>query len=424
MASTQNAMLCIGNLPKFMHQKLESELKKFFSHCHIQKVHLLTGKNYCFIRFRDANSAQEAMGMIKTQAFNGKVLKVESRRPEDYLDKEQLRESRERHRSRDDRDSRKVEAVGASGDPRGHGRKPKGPPPPTQSSNDTYILEVLELPSTTRQSMLMEVAYGFGVKECRVAPPLAKLWVMQDRREEVYANLDGYNFMGRRIKVRYPLFTGDKPTTYSPKETCRIIVEGIVDPDAPKVTELLTARFAAYGTVSGVEILRNRKPCCAFIDIERNMADVAVKETDGELFFGGALTVALMKQDDVIVIDSEEEAEMNQRAAAARLQGGPPLPPGKIVGSSSIPGRNVLPDKVKQPSANDTNKIVELMCERERLEVLHPYEEYLLQVAPPEGSIGLDDAEPLPNPPQQFIRLLMDRALTRVKLMKLVGEME
>merc|ERR1712071_114343 len=170
----------------------------------------------------------------------------------------------------------------------------------------------------------------------------------------------------------------------------------------------LTARFAAYGTVSGVEILRNRKPCCAFIDIERNMADVAVKETDGELFFGGALTVA----------------QMNQRAAAARLQGGPPLPPGKIVGGSSIPGRNVLPDKVKQPSANDTNKIVELMCERERLEVLHPYEEYLLQVAPPEGSIGLDDAEPLPNPPQQFIRLLMDRALTRVKLMKLVGEME
>ena len=103
------------------------------------------------------------------------------------------------------------------------------------------------------------------------------------------------------------------------------------------------------------------------------------------------MTVALMKQDDVIVIDSEEEAEMNR----ARLQGGPPMPPGKIVGKSSIPTKSVLPEKVKPPSASDTNKIVELMCERERLEVLHPYEEYLLQVAPPEGSVGLDDAEPL-----------------------------
>ena len=118
-----------------------------------------------------------------------------------------------------------------------------------------------------------------------------------------------------------------------------------------------------------------------------------------------------MKQDDVIVIDSEEEETMNNGLD----------PDGKPKKPSIIPTNSLLPSKVTIPSPNNVNKVVELMCERQRLEVLHPYEEYLLQMAPAEGSAGLDDNEPLPNPPQQFIRLLMDRAMMRVKLMKLAN---
>merc|ERR1711972_1266667 len=228
----------------------------------------------------------------------------------------------------------------------------------------TYCLEVLNLPMNTRQNQLMEVAYTFGTKECRVAPPLAKLWVMKDMRENVLKNMDKMNLGGSTIQVRYPVYQGNRPNQYDPKDACRIIVEGIADPDEPQVTELLTARFAAFGRVNGVEILRNRKPCCAFIDIERNMANIAVSEVDQEYFFGHPLTVASMKQDDVIVIDSEEEEEKRQELIKNQAKNpntqnrGPKF-------ASSIPPSKLLPEKIVPPAANDTNAIIELMNERE-----------------------------------------------------------
>jgi len=401
-------ILCVGNLPKFMHQKLDGELKKFFHSCGVLKVHLLTGQKFCFIEYSSANGVNDAKKLIANQAFLGKVLKIDTKNPSEFIDPSQfnIKPSKPTGQAMPYGDQQAQQAQQA----------PTPQKPKEKHDEGVYCLEVLNLPLNTRQTQLMEVAYTFGVKECRVAPPLAKLWVMKDMRENVYKNMDKMVLGGNEITVRYPTYKGQRPSQFDAKEACRIIVEGIADPDEPKVTELLTARFAAYGRVNGVEILRNRKPCCAFIDIERNMANIAVSEVDQELFFRYPLTVALMKQDDVIVIDSEEEEEKRQED----MKNEPPRPPGQTPKfASSIPPASLLPDKIVPPAANDTNAIIELMNERERLEVLHPYEEYLLRISPVEGSIGLDDAEPLPNPPQQFIRLMMDRAIVRVKLMKL-----
>jgi len=157
------------------------------------------------------------------------------------------------------------------------------------------------------------------------------------------------------------------------------------------------------------------------------MASIASEAVDNEYFFGSKITVALMRQEDVIVLDSDDEAKMDT-SLGINLEGAKSIMANLLSAQSSqpqlktpLPPSNLLPSEVKPPRIDQTTQIVELMCERERLEVLHPYEEYLIQVAPPEGSVGLDDAEPLPNPPQQFIRLLMDRALVRTKLLKLAN---
>lgn len=376
-----------------MHAKLEDELRKFFRSCKIEKIHLLTGKSFCFIQLEDTESTSEAIKIIKSQSFNGKVLKL------------------------DEKANINSHVPGLQPAPQSS-REPKKA---TAENERTYELEVLDLASNTRQNDLMKLAYQHGAVEARVAPPIGKLWVLENMREEVFININNHSLNGRIIKARYPPFTGKRPTTYKPTDTCRIIVEGIVDPERDEVQELIKNRFLAFGHVSGVEVLRNRTPSCAFIDIERNMASIACETVDNEIFFGEKITVALMKQDEVIVIDSEEEDDpMMSGDIRGMVNGQPPLPPIKKR-PTPIPADNILPS-IPTPSLNSSAAIVDLMCERERLEVLHPYEEYLIQVAPSEGSIGLDDSEPLPNPPQQFIRLLMDRALVRTKLMKLANK--
>lgn len=81
----QMCTLCIGNLPTLMHAKLETELRKFFRACEIMKIFLLENYQFCFIRFKTPNAASEAVGIIKTQAFCGKVLRFEKHAPETYV---------------------------------------------------------------------------------------------------------------------------------------------------------------------------------------------------------------------------------------------------------------------------------------------------------------------------------------------------
>ena len=108
-------------------------------------------------------------------------------------------------------------------------------------------------------------------------PPTGRVYCEKERREELYTAIDGAAFNNRRIRCRYPPYDGPKSKKYKDDETCRIIVEGVSDPDHKEVSRLLPMRFEAFGKVSGCEILRNRTPSCAFIDIERNIAEVAAK---------------------------------------------------------------------------------------------------------------------------------------------------
>ena len=270
------------------------------------------------------------------------------------------------------------------------------------------FLEVLDLPLDTDQKEFLDYCQPFGATNVKLKLPTARVYCQKERREELFTALNDSIFKNKKIRVRYPPYFGPKSKIFRKDEPCRIIVEGISDPDHEEIVNLITARFQAFGKDLGCEILRNRSPSCAFIDIEKNAAELAIKGIDGEYFFGQKLTVALLKQDnnanDVIVIDSEEEADEQLKKL-----------------KSTIPSNQLLPKKITIPSPNNVARVVDLMCERQRLEVLHPYEEYLLQMAPDNGAAGLDDSEPLPNPPQQFIRLLMDRAIMKVKLMKLAN---
>merc|ERR1712167_331607 len=84
-------ILCVGNLPKFMHAKLDGELKKFFHSCGILKVHLLTGQKFCFIEFNSVPGVNDAKKLISAQAFLGKVLRVEKdKNPSEFVDPSEL----------------------------------------------------------------------------------------------------------------------------------------------------------------------------------------------------------------------------------------------------------------------------------------------------------------------------------------------
>merc|ERR1711879_611265 len=79
-------LLCIGNLPKFMHAKLEQELHKFFYSCSVAKVHLLQGQRFCFIEFKSDTGLRHAHEIMTAQAFSGKILRVENKNPAEFLD--------------------------------------------------------------------------------------------------------------------------------------------------------------------------------------------------------------------------------------------------------------------------------------------------------------------------------------------------
>lgn len=382
--------LCIGNLPKLMHAKLKSDLENFLKRCEVKRIHLLTGKNFCFVTFKNNRGFQDAKDTIKSQSFNGKVLRLENKNIEEYV---------------------KVPTINGT----------------TNKNDETYEIEVLDIPHGTRREEILAIVEPYGAVDARIAPPIGKLWVAETKREEAFLALNNFKIKNRSLRCRYPPFIGQRPSQYKPTDTCRIIVEGITSPERSEIQDMLKARFLSFGHISGVEIMRNREPAYAFVDIERNMASIASEAVDNEYFFGSKITVALMRQEDVIVLDSDDEAKMDT-SIGINLEGAKSIMANLLSAQSSqpqlktpLPPSNLLPSEVKPPRIDQTTQIVELMCERERLEVLHPYEEYLIQVAPPEGSVGLDDAEPLPNPPQQFIRLLMDRALVRTKLLKLAN---
>jgi len=402
----QMCTLCLGNLPKLMHNDLESKLRNLFQTCPIVKIFLLENYNFCFIRFNTPAIAKNAEYLVKSTQFCKRILTLEKHSPEQFVPsfRDQIAELYQNG------------LVGQVNSQQQQ-QQPQQIPQvvnvqqqqiPLEQQKPVQILpflEVLDLPLDTDQQEFLDYCLPFGATNIKIKLPTARVFCHKERREELYTALNDSIFKNKKIRVRYPPYFGPKSKLYRKEEPCRIIVEGIGDPDHEEVSNLITARFAAFGRVMGTEILRNRSPSCAFIDIERNAAEIAVKGIDGEYFFGQKLTVAILKQDsDVIVIDSEEEADEQLKKL-----------------KSTIPSNQLLPSKITIPSPNNVARVVDLMCERQRLEVLHPYEEYLLQIAPENGAAGLDDSEPLPNPPQQFIRLLMDRAIMKVKLMKLAN---
>lgn len=68
-----------------MHAKLKSDLEKFLKRCDVNRIHLLTGENFCFITFKNNRGFQDAKDTIKSQSFNGKVLRLENKNIEEYV---------------------------------------------------------------------------------------------------------------------------------------------------------------------------------------------------------------------------------------------------------------------------------------------------------------------------------------------------
>ena len=284
------------------------------------KIFLLENQNFCFIRFKTPNDAILGINSVKCAPFNGKILKFEKHNPELFV-----------HNFRDviaeiyqtqaitgqtglpnpsfaaaqaQMNAGQISAM-INGMPAPHtlpqitGPVPGGavaapgmagiprnmPTPAAQVAainqpmvtakalpasvplHQECFLEVLDLPPGTSNSEFYTFCQNFGALSVKCRPPTGRVYCDKERREELYTAIDGSAFQQRRIRCRYPVYDGPMSKKYKEDETCRIIVEGVSDPDHKEVGRLLPLRFSAFGKVSGCEILRNRTPACAFIDI-------------------------------------------------------------------------------------------------------------------------------------------------------------
>lgn len=268
------------------------------------------------------------------------------------------------------------------------------------------------------------------------------------KAEEMIDMCNGADLNGQAIRVSYSVSKDLK----RPKSHMMRYTKLYVAPIAEEAKdEVLRQRFEMFGDIKEVVIIRKSK--CAFVHIDSKVAEFCVNSLSNIPFYGKPLRPQLAKGEQYDRGDvpfppqnqhddpgyfrngqtqapppSWQSAPGNYQQAPLQQQAPPPHQPPPAQ-HESYPshhplanlelgpgfGPNAANTKMATlpPPPSSQDELRELIEKRMKLEMIHPYEKHLI-----ESYDGNSKNTPQMHPPPEYLRLVRDRAILKVRLLR------
>lgn len=269
------------------------------------------------------------------------------------------------------------------------------------------------------------------------------------KAEEMIDRCNGQELSGTSIRVSYSVSKDLK----RPKSHMMRYTKLYVAPIAEEAKEeVLRQRFEMFGDIKEVVIIRKSK--CAFVHIDSKVAEFAVNSLTNIPFYGKPLRPQLAKGEQFDRGDSQPFMNnMNSVSGPGMdepgyFRGGPGAsapPPNWVQNGNSGYSQPVASQPPPQhesypshhplanlelgpgfgPNAANTkmaslppppasqDELRELIEKRMKLEMIHPYEKHLIETYD-----GNSKNTPQMHPPPEYLRLVRDRAILKVRLLR------
>lgn len=257
------------------------------------------------------------------------------------------------------------------------------------------------------------------------------------KAEEMIDICNGADLNGQPIRVSYSVSKDLKrPKSHMMRYT-KLYVSPIAD-EAKE--EVLKQRFEMFGDIKEVVIIRKSK--CAFIHIDSKVAEFCVNSLSNIPFYGKPLRPQLAKGEQFdrgdIPFPSQDDQSYfrnGHQAPPPSWSSGPSMsngmhnfqqpPPQHESYPSHHPlanlelgpgfGPNAANTKMASlpPPPSSQEELRELIDKRMKLEMIHPYEKHLIETYD-----GNSKNTPQMHPPPEYLRLVRDRAILKVRLLR------